>query len=306
MLATPGEGEGEAAPPRVLKPSDRVGYIHTTEQTYCLESFYDVNEENVSTFSGEVGFGIRWEESTYPPGRAPSQLDMDIAAVVLDSKFNVLDRIAGAGLPIPPKPPAAPKASDEEGEEPPPPEPEPEEDAVSPPPVSSNGSLIHGGEIAAERVEGTDDHSIQIKLKGVDEHPDSTYLAIYTSSLSGKSFHQSQLVGCYAHLFDSASQQELISYEITDTAEFSRDTFFTSSTTSVESGVLLAILFKFESKWYAMSCMRPLRGAPPDMTMEPILNTVTGYLNEVKPLQLQLRLNTHNTTQVKRYGHVTS
>lgn len=270
-----------------------------------MESFYDVSEENVTIFSGEVGFGIRWEESQYPPGRAPSQLDMDLAAIVFDSKFAVLDRIAGAGLPIPPKPPAEPKTGDEEGDEPPP-EPEQEEGAVSPPPVSSNGSLIHGGEIATERVEGTDDHSIQIKLKGVDEHPDATYLAIYTSSLSGKSFHQSHLVGCYAHLFDSSSQQELISYEITDTAELSRDTFFTSSKTSLESGALLAILFKFESKWYAMSCLRPLKGAPPDLTMDGILSTITGYINEVKPLQLQLRLNTHNTTQVKRYGHVTS
>jgi hypothetical protein len=328
LFATPSNEDEEGSaptvaadpPPTVLKPSDRIGYVHTTEQTYSLESFYDVTaEEMLSTFSGEVTFGIRWEESHYPPGRVPSQIEMDLAAIVLDSKYNILDRIAGAGAPIPPKQPRAPvvKANDREGdgegegdgEEEAPVEPEPEEEeeeAVSSPPVSSNGSLIHGGEIPAERVEDADDHFIQIKLKGVEEHPDATYLAIYTSSLTGKSFQENHLVGCYAHLYDSASQQELISYEITDTSEFSKDTFFTAPGTSTGSGVLLAVLFRFESKWYAMSSLRPLTGCPPAPSMDTLMETITSYLNETKPLSLQLRLNTHNSTQVKRYGHLTS
>lgn len=308
-------------PPAVLKPSDRIGYVHTTEQTYSLESFYDVTaEEMISTFSGEITFGIRWEESHYPPGRVSSQIEMDLAAIVLDSKYNILDRIAGAGAPIPPKQPRAPpvvKAREEgegeegegDGEEEAPAEPEPEEEegeTISPLPVSKNDSLIHGGEIPAERVEDVDDHFIQIKLKGVDEHPDATYLAIYTSSLTGKTFQENHLVGCYAHLFDSASQQELISYQITDTSEFSKDNFFTAPETSSGSGVLLAILFKFESKWYVMSSLRPLTGCPPAPSMEALVTTLTAYLNETKPLTLQLRLNTHNSTQVKRYGHLTS
>jgi stress response protein SCP2 len=333
LFATPQaeDEEGTPAPappaPIVLKPSDRIGYVHTTEQTYLLESFYEVSaEEMVSSFSGEVTFGIRWEEAHYPPGRVSSQIDMDLAAIVLDSKYNVLDRIAGAGVPIPPKPPRAPPAppaakargggegedgegeeGDEEEEETAP-EPEPEEEeeeAISAPPVSSNGSLLHGGEIPAERVEDADDHFIQIKLKGVEEHPDATYLALYSSSLSGKSFQENHLVGLSAHLFDSASQQELLSYEITDTSEFSKDTFFTSSETSTGSGVLLAVLFLFEGKWYAMSSLRPLTGCPPAPTLASVTDTITAYLNETKPLSLQLRLNTHNSTQVKRYGHLT-
>jgi hypothetical protein len=312
--------------PPPLKPSDSIGYIHTTEQTYCLESFYEFNaEENVSTFSGEVSFGIRWEESHYPPGRVPVPIDMDLAAVVLDSKFQILDRIAGAGAPIPPKPPRAPPVvkpsgdrrrgddeDGEDGEDEPEPEPEPEpeeeeeEEQIPVPPVSSNGSLIHGGEISPERVEGVDDHSIQIKLKGVEEHPDATYLAIYSTSLSGLSFHQNNLVGCFAHLFDSNTLQELITYEVTDTTEFSHDSFFTASKTTGESGVLMAVLFKFESKWYLLSSLRPLRGCPPDMTMEAITASITAYLTGINVMSLQLRINTHNSTQVKRYGHLTS
>ena len=291
-------------PPPQPKSSDRVGFIHSTEQTYCLEHFYDITEE--TPFLGEVTVGIRWEDAPIP-GKVPAQLDLDLACIVFDAQYNILDHIAGAGVPVTlTKEKQQQKEGDEENGES-----APQDDetsvVISPPPVSVNGSILHGGEIAAERQEGVDDHFIQIKLNGVSELPNSTYIAVYASSLSGVSFKNNQLIGCFSHIFDTHNQQELISYEITPIQnENSKDSYFTSPNTSGSSGILLYILFKLESKWYVMSAQKPLTGSPPDLTTDNIKTAITNYLNEVKPTTLQMRINAHNQTNTKRYGHLTS
>lgn len=291
-------------PPPQSKSSDRIGYIHSTEQTYCLENFYDITEE--TPFLGEISVGVRWEEAQIP-GKVPAQLDLDLACVVLDSQYNILDRIAGAGVPVTVTKEKVQQEGDEENGDNPPPQDEEDSVVISPPPVSVNGSIIHGGEIAAERQEGVDDHFIQIKLRGVDELPNATFIAVYAASLSGVSFKTNRLVGCYSHIFDSHNQQELISSEITPIQnEFSTDCFFTSPNTSSSSGILLYILFKLDTKWYVMSSQRPLTGSPPDVTMDNIMKILTNYLHETKPPTLQMRINAHNQTNVKRYGHLTS
>lgn len=310
------EGSDEPVrPPPQSKSSDRIGYIHSTEQTYCIENFYDITEE--TPFLGEITVGIRWEDAQIP-GKLPSQLDLDLACIVLDSQYNILDRIAGAGVPVPVVKEKSQQQEggedDENGENSQEQQQqqqgdENDEDSViiSPPPVSINGSIIHGGEIATERQEGVDDHFIQIKLRGVEELPNATYIAIYAASLTGVSFKNNHLVGCYSHIFDTHTQQELISYEITPIqSEFSTDCYFTSTNTSSSSGILLYILFKLESKWYVLSTQKPLTGSPPDVTTDKIMTILTNYLNEVKPTTLQMRINAHNQTNTKRYGHLTS
>jgi hypothetical protein len=314
-----GEGRGPslALPPlpSSLGPrnSERIGYIYTappytpaTPQTFAVESFYDSGEGG-SEFTGDVSFGIAWNQKV----DSTVALDLDLGVVVLDNAFRIIDYVAGASPPkitkrmVPAN--EGERELDEDGEEKPPAEPkevEIEEVEEQPPPVSINGSLVHGGEIAPERQEGVDDHTIHIKLKGVDELPSSTYIAIYSSSLTGRSFESLHIRGCKAHLFDSTSKQEIISTEYRNTTEHRQDNFFTAPRPKKSSGVILAILYKLEGKWYVLGCNVEVKGSPPEMNMDGIREVLEKYLKYTQPLQLQMRINAHNTTNVKRYGHL--
>lgn len=301
--------------------SDRVGYVFTatpytplTPQTFCLEHFYDTSSNsgepsgNVGEYSGEFSFGIRWNQKE----GSSVTLDMDLGVVVLDNQFRIQDRVAGASPPQIVKRLVEETTTEiERGED-------DEEDKVKevtreveieeeeqvPPPVSLNGSLLHSGEISPERQEGVDDQTVQFKFKGIEEYTNSTYVAVYATSLTGRSFESSHLLGCTTHLFDSQSRQEIFQGEYENTTEQTNDGYFTSSKTKIGSGVLLAVFYKLEGKWYALSCNVPVRGSPPEKDMEGLRNVLESYLTEAKPLQLQMRINAHNTTVVKRYGHI--
>eukprot|EP00602_Paraphysomonas_sp_CaronLab_P001069 CAMPEP_0185036686 /NCGR_PEP_ID=MMETSP1103-20130426/29979_1 /TAXON_ID=36769 /ORGANISM="Paraphysomonas bandaiensis, Strain Caron Lab Isolate" /LENGTH=547 /DNA_ID=CAMNT_0027574307 /DNA_START=68 /DNA_END=1711 /DNA_ORIENTATION=+ len=152
-------------------------------------------------------------------------------------------------------------------------------------PESQTGALQHGGEISAERDANDDDMLLHIKLKNASDI--TTYMGFYVTSHAGP--FPASIEQCDAHFFDSNTKRNLCTFSLNGNEVFSK------------SSVLVCLMYKVESKWYFLNAGVGCA----DVEVNSLNNHFKELDGEKQYIQRQVRINTHNSTMMKRYGNAT-